>query len=56
MNRWKSVARCAEGILANLSVIGLGLAMYEQELWPAAVLGGLTAGFALFIAWSVNYD
>lgn len=56
MNRWKSVARCAEGILANLSVIGLGLAMYEQELWPAAVLGGITAGFALFIAWSVNYD
>ena len=56
MGRWKSVARCAEGILANLAVIGLGLALYEQKLWPAAILGGVTAFAALFIAWSVNHD
>lgn len=56
MNRWKSVARCAEGILANVAVIGIGLAVYEQKLWPALVIGAGTAAAALFIAWSVNHD
>ena len=56
MNRWKAVARCVEGILSNVAVIGIGLAVYEQKLWPALAIGAGTAAAALFIAWSVNHD
>lgn len=56
MKRWKAVARCAEGILSNIAVIGIGLALYEQKLWPALAIGAGTAIAALFIAWSVNHD
>jgi hypothetical protein len=55
-NRWKSLARCAEGILANLAVVGIGLALFEQKWWPALAIGAGTAIAALIIAWSVNHD
>ena len=55
-SRWKSVARCAEGILANVSVIGFGIAVYDQKLWPALAVGTRTAMAALFIAWSMHHD
>ncbi|WP_298068773.1 hypothetical protein [uncultured Mailhella sp.] len=56
MNRWKAVAKCAEGILSNLAVIGIGLTLYEQKLWPVLAIGIGTAAAALFIAWSMNHD
>lgn len=54
--RWKSLARCAEGMLANLAVVGLGLAVFEEKWWPALAIGVFTAAAALFVAWSVNHD
>jgi hypothetical protein len=55
MNKWKSVARCAEGILSNLTVIGVGLALFEQKWWPALAIGAVTGLMALSIAWR-NHD
>lgn len=54
--RWKSIARCAEGILSNVAVVGIGLALYQEEWWPASAIGIATALVAFFIAWKVNYD
>ena len=56
MNKWKSLARCAEGMLSNLAVVGIGLGLYEQKWWPALAIGAVTGIAALFIAWKVNHD
>lgn len=55
-DRWKSVARCAEGMLSNLAVVGIGLALFEQKWWPTLAIGTMTAAAALLIAWKVNHD
>lgn len=54
--KWKSLARCAENILSNLAVVGIGLAVYEQKWWPALVIGAGTALAAFIIAWRINHD
>ncbi|MDR2669271.1 MAG: hypothetical protein LBC14_04880 [Desulfovibrio sp.] len=56
MNRWKSLARCAEGMLSNLAVVGIALALFEQKWWPAFAIGAGTAAVALILAWSVRND
>jgi preprotein translocase subunit Sec61beta len=55
-NRWKSLERCAEGMLSNFAVVGIGLALYEQKLWPALIIGSCAAVAALLIAWGINHD
>lgn len=55
-SKWKSLARCAEGMLSNVAVVGIGLALYEQKWWPAMFIGAITGIAALIIAWKVNYD
>lgn len=55
-NKWKSLARCAKGMLSNLAVVGIGLALFEQKWWPALAIGRITAIAALIIAWTVNHD
>src|SRR5574344_1181507 len=55
-NRWKSLARCAEGMLSNFAVVGIGLALYEQKWWPALAIGTGAAVAALIIAWSITHD
>ncbi len=54
--RWKSASRCVEGMLSNFAVIGIGLALYEQRVWPALAIGASAAMAACIIAWSVNHD
>lgn len=54
--RWKSISRCVEGMLSSFAVIGFGLAMYEQQIWPALAIGTTSAITACLIAWSVNHD
>ena len=54
--KWKSLARCAEGMLANLAVIGIGLGLYEQKWWPPLAIGIVTGIAALIIAWKVSHD
>ena len=54
--RWKSLARCAEGMLSNIAVAGIGLAIFEQKLWPALIAGMGAALSAFVIAWGVNHD
>jgi hypothetical protein len=55
-DRLKSLARCAEGMLANLAVVGIGLALFEQKWWPALAIGAATAVVTLILAWSVPHD
>ena len=55
-SRWKSLARCAEGMLSNIAVAGIGLAIFEQKWWPALVVGAGAALAAFIIAWGINYD
>ena len=43
-------------MLANLAVVGLGLAVFEEKWWPALAIGVFTTAAALFVAWSVNHD
>lgn len=54
--RWLSLARCAGGILGNFSVVGLALAIYQNQPWPVLPIAAGAAAAALFIAWTVPND
>jgi len=54
--RWLSLARCAETILGNFSVVGLALAIYQDALWPTLAIAAGTALVALLLSWMVPHD
>ena len=49
-----AIAKLARDILANVSVVGIGLALYEQKWWCLGI-AVLAAGIAGVIAWR-SYD
>ena len=48
-----STVQCIKSILANFSVIGFGIAAFDQEIWPAFPLAASAAILAIILAWMV---
>ena len=53
---WISLARCAEGMMANLAIVGIGLGLYQQKFWPEMAIGIFMAIVALILSWVVPHD
>lgn len=54
--RWLSLARNAEVILGNFAVVGLAMAVYQKEVWPALPIAAVAVLFSLIISWVVPHD
>lgn len=54
--RWISAARCVETISGNFAVVGLPMAIYQQEPWPVLPIAAATAAASIIIAWMVPHD
>ena len=45
-----------KAMLENFAVIGAGIAAYEQRIWPALIIGLVSAIGAILIAMVVPHD
>ncbi len=52
-NKSKAIAKLTTSVLANVAVVGFGLAIFEQRAW-CAVVAIFTFLIACIIEWRIN--
>jgi multidrug efflux pump subunit AcrB len=51
----KAIADLAVNILANVAVVGIGLALFEQKWW-CMIIAVLATGVSVAVTWRSNHD
>ncbi len=56
MNKqWKAIAKLTSITLANVSVVGFGLAIFDQRVW-CSLFAILSFSLACFIEWRAEHE